>query len=226
MRGLADLLFPETCVGCARLTRGSLCLECLERIPRLSTVGCSYCGRPGVKSSASCRDCTAGDLSFDYARQATEFSATVRRAVHQLKYNGRTSVARPLAGLVADLLDTEAHRPEFITWIPASQERLRKTGTDHAALIARLVAGKLGVASGPTLKRVRSSPPQMSLTPQERRVNLAGAFITSGTVPQGVTVVDDVFTTGSTVSEASRALKEAGTRRVGVACIARSFETL
>lgn len=225
MQGLADLFFPRTCAGCAQAVRGGMCSGCIAGIPRLGAVGCRCCGRPGVEGDC-CRDCRGRGFSFDCARQAVRFDPVVRRAVHRLKYSGQTCLARPLALLAVELVNGGGSVPRFITWIPPSPERLRATGVDHARLIAQTVAGELGVCSGPTLRRVRKRPPQMTLAPQERRLNLQGAFAAPGPVPPVVTVVDDVFTTGSTVSEAGRALKAAGARMVGALCVARSYESL
>lgn len=227
MRGLADLLYPELCVGCSRPARGGLCAGCLSSIPLLSGTGCRFCGRPSAVESPSCRDCRGQQLSFDSARQAAAFDQVIRSAIHQLKYSGRTSLVRPLSCLVVNLAQAGSATPQFITWVPASADRLRKTGTDHARALARLVADQLGVACGPTLARVRSTPAQMSLKPDDRRRNLQGAFVALDEAAQpGIVLVDDVFTTGSTASEASRALKDGGSPTVDVLCVARSYETL
>lgn len=177
--------------------------------------------------SRSCRDCRGRQLCFDSARQAAEFDEVLRTAIHQLKYSGRISLVRPLSRLVVDLAQSGSLAPQFITWVPASPDRLRKTGTDHAGALARLVAEQLGVECGATLARLRSTPAQMSLKPAERRRNLQGAFVALDSAAQpGLVLVDDVFTTGSTASEASRALKDGGAPTVDVLCVARSYETL
>jgi predicted amidophosphoribosyltransferase len=110
-----------------------------------------------------------------------------------------------------------------VTWVPPDVSRVRETGNDHGRVLAELVAGSLGRPAVPLLARVRHTAPQMRLDPAERRTNLAGAFRASLCPPAEVLVVDDVFTTGSTASEAARALKNAGARRVIVLSAARSY---
>ncbi|MGQ0679206.1 MAG: ComF family protein [Actinomycetota bacterium] len=224
MRGLADLLFPDLCAGCRQPVRGGLCAQCLAGIERMSA-GCRFCGRPGERRSASCRDCRGRRLEFASARQAAEFEGIVRDLVHQLKYSGRACMARPLAKLAAELIAAE-QVPMVITWIPSSVERMRRTGLDHGRLIASEAAGILGLEARALLVRVRSGPRQMTLPPERRRTNVLGALAGCGPAPADVVVVDDVFTTGSTASEAARALKASGAARVRIACAARSYENL
>ncbi len=222
MLGLGDLLCPERCAGCNRMARGGLCSSCLAGLPRLGPEVCELCGRPSLRPGARCRDCAGRDLHFDLARQAVQFEAVVRRAVHRFKYSGCRSLGRPLAGLIAEQLHW-ASGATAVTWVPPSPERVRSSGTDHGKVLAELVAGSLGRPAVPMLARVRKTAPQMKLDPAARRTNLAGAFRATLCPPAEVLVVDDVFTTGSTASEAGRALKAAGARRVIVLSAARSY---
>lgn len=174
---------------------------------------------------AGCRDCRGRDLAFDLARQAVVYDPVVRRAVHRFKYSGCRSLAVPLAGLAAGLAGRHAGEVDAVTWVAPSPERLRRTGTDHGAVLAGLVAASAGLPAAGMLARTRRTRPQMALDPVERRTNLAGAFVATLPPPARVLVVDDVFTTGSTASEAARALKAAGADRVVVLAVARAFTT-
>ncbi|HEX2178070.1 MAG TPA: ComF family protein [Actinomycetota bacterium] len=223
MSGLADLMCPESCAGCSRPARGGLCLRCLGSLPRINGTGCACCGRPGSRPAPRCRDCRGRRLEFDLARQAVEYDRIVRTAIHRFKYSGCRSLGKPLAALVAELAAVHAPWPDALTWVCPSPERLRRTGTDHGRVLAEQVAGRLGRPAVPMLTRVRRTAPQMKLDPDARRSNLAGAFRCTTCPPPEVVVVDDVFTTGSTASEAARALKAAGAERVAVLCVARSF---
>lgn len=222
MIGVGDLLCPEKCAGCSRMARGGLCSKCLDGLPRLGPENCAFCGRPSPRRVAGCRDCRNRDLHFDLARQAVQFDAVVRRAVHRFKYSGCRSLGEPLAHLLAEQLDW-ASGASAVTWVPPSPDRLRSSGTDHGRVLAELVGEKLDRPAVPMLARVRKTAPQMRLDPAARRQNLAGAFRAKLCPPAEVLVVDDVFTTGSTASEAARALKVAGARRVIALSAARSY---
>jgi predicted amidophosphoribosyltransferase len=222
MLGLGDLLCPERCAGCARMARGGLCRECFDGLPRLGPESCALCGRPGRRPAARCRDCEGRVLFFDLARQTVGFNPVVREAVHRFKYSGCRSLGQPLAELIVEQLGC-AENAGAVTWIPPDAGRVRRSGTDHGRVLAELVGGALGRPALPMLGRVRRTAPQMKLDPAARRTNLAGAFRSSLCPPAEVLVVDDVFTTGSTASEAARALKKAGAHRVTVLSAARSY---
>ena len=143
----------------------------------------------------------------------------MREAIHRFKYSGETSRAGPLVLLVADRLSVVG----TITWIPADPARLHERGFDHGRVLAEAVAAVTGLVAAPLLERIRPTPPQVELALGRRQRNQDGAFKARIPPPPEVTIVDDVFTTGSTASEAARALKAAGARKVLAACVARTL---
>lgn len=223
MPAVADLLFPDSCAGCSRLVRGGLCEACLRAVPRLGRDVCARCGRPSEYGVFRCPDCYRRALGFDKARQAARYSPAVRRLVHRCKYSGSRSSGQALASLILELLVELDSLPEVLTWVTPGWDRLRRSGVDHGQMIVRLVGIESGLPVRRYLTRVRATPPQMSLPPAERRHVLKGAFVSAPCAGLRVGVVDDVFTTGSTASEAGRALRKAGAASVTVLCAARSF---
>jgi ComF family protein len=219
VRGLAQLLFPVRCLRCGRPAGRAICGPCLEGLPRLGPEVCRRCGRAVMASVARCRECRGRAFEFDSARQAVAFEGPVRAAVHRLKYRGEWSVAATLAGLMAQLLPGGV---TVVTWVPCSARRLRERGFDHAELLATSLALAAGFAAVPLLVREREGPPQMSLPLAARRGNVEGALRARLPAPREVIVVDDVFTTGATASEAARALKTAGAERVTCLAVART----
>lgn len=232
MRALADLLYPELCVGCGRRARGGLCGPCAGAIRRLGPATCRCCGAPSVVGVPRCRECRPVPVAFDRACQAVEFGQVVRRAIHRLKYRSERSLAEALGALVVELvrgpygaelgLEAGARRP-VATWVPTTAGRLRDRGYDHGRLLAECVAGALGWAAVPLLGRVRDTPAQARLQTHARRRNLDGALSPAVPPPPEVVVIDDVYTTGATASEAARALKAGGAERVVVLGVARAL---
>ena len=238
MRALADLLYPELCVGCGRRAEGGLCCPCSGALRRLAASVCRRCGAPrppggaGTAGWSGCRRCCDLSPAFDHARQAVEFGPVVRAAIHRLKYRGERALAGALAALVVELVRGPAgselgcgqgEAPFVATWVPATARRLLGRGCDHGRLLAEALAHSLGWPSEALLVRVRDAPAQVTLETRARRCNLEGAFSAAGPVPPQVVVVDDVYTTGATASEAARALKEGGAERVVVLGVARAF---
>jgi predicted amidophosphoribosyltransferase len=229
---LADLLYPELCVGCGRRVRGGLCRQCAGRIPRLPLAGCRRCGAPGP-GVAGCPECRSLHPAFDRAWQAVEFGQVVRAAVHRLKYRCERSLAAALGDLLAEPLAGPAgirlglpagSRPGFAaTWAPTTEGRLRERGHDHARLLAECVAAALGWPAVPLLGRARDTPPQARLAIAERRRNMHDALVAALPPPAEVVVIDDVYTTGATASEAARALKAGGAVRVVALGLARAL---
>jgi ComF family protein len=155
---------------------------------------------------------------FDFARSALLFTHTFREIIHHLKYADRVSLARPLGNILKECLERHDFRGAVIVPVPLHSSRERSRGFNQAELIAarlgRPVASRM-------LRRRKNTPSQTGLTRNERKRNLAGAFEVSGKVGGTVIVVDDVYTTGSTMNEIARTLKRGGAERVEVLTVAR-----
>lgn len=177
-----------------------------------------------MTSVTECRECRGRRFAFDRARQAVAFEAAVRAAVHRLKYRGERALAEVLALPIIELaLDLPITDMPAVTWVPATARKQKERGFDHGRLLAELVAGGLGLPLAGLLRRVRQTPPQVCLELKARRKNMIGALESALLVGCHVVVVDDVFTTGATASEAARALKAAGATRVTMLGLARTL---
>ena len=143
----------------------------------------------------------------------------MRSLILRLKVRGVDDAARPLA----DSLVAEAHRSGLratvVTWVPGRARDIRRRGFDHAEVLARLVARDLGLDCAGLLLRRGRQEDQTQLTAPQRARNLRGAFVAhSG--PAEVLIVDDVVTTGSTLTSSGRALRAAGARSVEALVVA------
>ncbi|NIW86981.1 MAG: ComF family protein [Gammaproteobacteria bacterium] len=147
--------------------------------------------------------------------------------VQNLKFRGHLPAAEPLGRLLAmHLAAGGAQRPQIIVPVPLHPHRLRVRGFNQAVEIGRRVGRDLKLALVPGAAwRVRATPPQTGLASRsERRLNVRGAFVASPEVRglRHVAILDDVLTTGATVSELARVLKRAGVARVEVWAVARA----
>lgn len=223
MWSLADLFYPQGCVGCGRITRGGMCESCILALPRLGPHRCARCGGPTETKLKQCRDCRGRVLSFDRARQAVAYAGVVRTLIHRYKYRGEFAFVHVLARLAVEVLDELAIERAAVTWAPTSDIRARQRGFDHAMLLAKALAKELGLPCTQLLIRRRETTAQMGLETQQRKTNLEGAFASRVVSPAKVLVVDDVYTTGATANEAARALKESGAEQVFVVTVARTL---
>lgn len=220
LRSLIDLFFPPVCALCEEaLCSGPLCAGCLEKFEakKITSPLCTSCGIPFPSSGANdheCGGCINGNIPFIRARSAYTYDGAVLEAIHKLKYRGKVTLACPLGALIAGAAILPEAAPDLIVPVPLHKKRLRHRGFNQSLLLSREVSKALCVPLDYiNLKRVRETEQQINLTALERVRNVSGAFEAGRTeIFKGkkVLLVDDVFTTGATITECSRVLKKAG----------------
>jgi predicted amidophosphoribosyltransferase len=213
---LLDLVFPQRCVVC-RAGSVQLCGPCRDALPRLRPPLCERCGAPTAWPVRRCRECSGRRLAFASARAAVPYDDTVRAIVSAWKERGLRRLAAAAAAVVAEAV---AAPGDPLTAVPADPERIRKRGHHPAGSLTRELAKLWGVERMDLLER-RQGRPQRGLALAARRANVRGAF-TSAPPPRRIVLVDDVYTSGSTVDAAARALRRAGAREVEVVTFART----
>jgi ComF family protein len=167
-------------------------------------------------------------LSYTSARAAFVFDGTVKELIHRLKYGKKVHISRPLA------LEAARYLASFITDcgadliipVPLHRKRLRQRGFNQAVLVAEVFAKAWDLPlSRNNLCRIRWTEPQIHLSYNDRMNNVRGAFAVNNPEQiegQRLVLVDDVYTTGSTVAECAKVLKKAGAGEVYIATIARA----
>jgi ComF family protein len=202
-------------------------------MPRIDPPWCGVCGLPfptfdpatvGRSMAGPCGPCATRRPAFTYARSAGLYEGALREAVHAFKFAGKTALARVLAELTIDQCgEALPVAPDVVVPVPLHRSRQRERGFNQSALLAARIARGLAVPCSPRLlRRRRPTRAQSDLSASERRANVRGAFVASGGVAgRHVLVVDDVLTTGATVSECAHALLGAGAVTVGVLTVAR-----
>jgi ComF family protein len=239
---LMDLLFPRLCAGCGEEWQHSSgahwCPSCLKSLPWIHSPLCSLCGRPFHEDPAApdhlCGDCIQDPPPFDSARSATLHAGIVRDSVHGLKFGAELHCVPALAELLLHVLrggrlESLIHLPadSILIPVPLHIKRLRQRGFNQSSLLAKLLgrALKLPVRCD-ILHRSRWTEPQTRLNRNERLMNLTKAFSVSLPVEvrgRPVVLVDDVFTTGTTIAECARALKGEGASEVHALTVSRSL---
>lgn len=240
---LKNLVIPIFCRTCAlRLLtdeNGYFCPTCWEASPRISRPFCSICGRPhesaigyGTQSNFPCAGCR--DRPLRHIRRmwgAAHYDGAVAEAIQLYKFSGKRRLATPLgemmAAFAAEELDDETF--EVVVPVPLHRVRERTRGFNQSALLAEHVSRRLGLPISDALYRIRPTRVQSLLEDSERHRNIIGAFaVRAGHPFQGarVLLIDDVVTTGSTVSECAAALRRAGAKDVCVFAAAHAVRTV
>lgn len=210
---LLDLLFPPRCVFCKGiLKRGEsgLCAHCQSELPWI--VG------QAAEQKLEFISCCVSPLWYQ---------GEIRESIHRYKFSDRNGYAKTYGRLVAQCVtDHLSGRYDLITWVPLSSQSLKKRGYDQAMLLAMAVALELGDVAVETLRKARNTDAQSSLKEDAaRRANVLGAYeVVDPIIVEGkrILLIDDVVTTGSTLSECARVLHTYGAVDVVCATLTRA----
>ena len=218
---LADLFYPERCVGCGQRSSDMLCRACFEALPIVGRPVCERCGLPTAFATFVCEECKNVDFGFESARAPLKYEGVGKKIVHALKYRGYKRVVEKLAAplMIQVIVDD---RFDAVVPVLLHRSRLRKRGFNQAELLARAVAGKINATVSDTLEVVRSTRDQVVLSAAQRRANVAGAYSARTPLWGRVLLVDDVFTTGATMSACAGTLVRAGAREVHALSLCRT----
>ena len=231
LKGFLSLLFPLNCLICRRGLRSDnrkyLCPTCWREIRLIKEPVCSKCGRPSSLTVCSSCQNQKREYFFSKARAAGVYEGVLRECIHFFKYRKKAYLARPLGELLIDGMssDKDLREADFLVPVPLDGRRYREREFNQAHLLAQVVSRYFKIPiSSRNLRRVRGVPPQTQLSRKEREENVKGLF----QVPRAeeyegrrILLIDDVFTTGSTVNECARVLKQAGAEEVSVLTVAR-----
>lgn len=210
---LLDFIYPPRCAFCGKILQDNVrgvCKTCKAKLP--------YVPKDGQAQK------------FKYIEKCVSplyYSGAVRESLHRYKFSHTTAYADVYSKFIVKCIDENEISCDIITWVPLSRKRKRKRGYNQSELLGRLIAKSLGMDCAELLKKLRDNPPQ-SLTgnAEKRRANAAGTYVCrkkSLVDGKSVLLIDDIVTTGSTLSECAKMLKQAGAKEVICATVARSL---
>ncbi len=196
---LLDLLFPPRCIFCRTV------------LPSPAPAVCDHCqksilltGSPPHKAKGAFYKCVYSALWYD---------GNVRKCLHRYKFSGKSNYARPLAQILQYILPQD-QTFDLITFVPTNPKNTKQRGFHHTGLLARELSNLTGIPCIELLHKTRNTRPMHGLHPAQRRANILGSIAVSVPMEQiigkRVLVVDDLITTGSTLSECARVLTEQG----------------
>ncbi len=221
-----DLVLPPSCGGCGR-PGARWCSECQGRVTPIPAPICAICGTsPGLLSGDLCPDCRRSPPGYRALRSWSAFEGPVREVLHRLKYRRDIGLGEALTPQLSGFVTGLHWRFNLVVPVPLGKKRLKERGYNQAALIARPLALAMGVAyDHGAVARVRETPSQVGLARRERQENVRDAFMAARTRIRGrsILLVDDVATTGSTLSSCAAALYGAGARDVFALTVARAL---
>jgi ComF family protein len=233
-QGLMHLLYPGVCAVCQcplppdHPAFCDVCRTALTHEPHSTCPRCAGTVGPFARLDTGCTHCRGVSFPFERVLRLGPYEGLLQEVILRLKHVNHDGLAERLGELWTEHADAElrATGAAVVIPVPLHFRRLWQRGYNQSAALADGLAARLGLPCRPRwLRRIRHTPKQTEQTPAARRENVKGAFRASrggALAGRSVLLVDDVMTTGSTVSEAARALRAAGAGRVVVAVLARA----
>ncbi len=223
-----DILYPRHCAVCDEILPfggGLICEECEDKPVPVSGPRCMKCGRMLYSDREEyCSDCREVIHFYDRAFSVFVYNDAMQQSIFRFKYQGKQEYADFYAESIYKYLGREimGFKADALIPVPLHKDRLKKRGYNQASLIAGRLSKLTGIKVEEDLvQRVAATMPQKNLNREERRKNLKRAFLLSRNIVEltRVIIVDDIYTTGSTVDEMSLLLKEAGVREIYVVTV-------
>lgn len=227
LENLIHIVFPPRCPFCDKVLFSSVlvpqdlaCSSCRSKLEYIQEPVCKKCGKPLTDQRQEyCYDCKRHHCHFQQGKALWVYQGEVKHSIYRFKYQGRQEYARyygrELAQKYGDWI--RRHSIDALVPIPLSRKRYRQRGFNQAKLIADEVSRQTKVpVYGNLLLRVHDTRAQKELNDQERKNNLKKAFKTRANKVQldHILLIDDIYTTGSTMNEAAGELKQSGASEV------------
>lgn len=212
--GLLDLLYPPRCAFCRKILKtgeSGMCKKCDAKISRTHNGGAQ-----------------SGEF-FSSCVSPLYYEGDVRDAILRFKFNDATIYANLFGSFIADCIEENLKgRYDIITWIPLSKKRLKKRGYDQAMLLAMSAALNINDVAVELLLKNTDVPAQSGVgSAEKRRANISGVYsVADEELVRGkrILLIDDIVTTGATLSECAKTLKYSGAEEVLCCTLARTRE--
>ena len=222
---ILDIIYPPFCCGCGSVG-SEICQDCFALIHVINRTNlCIICGDQ-TDNLPYCTNCSEKHPEFNELRSWGEYANVLKEAIHRLKYDRGFGVINYFIQPMCDLIRDWNILFDFITPVPLSSSREKQRGYNQSALMAKPISVNLSKPYFPkAIKRIRNTVSQINLNAIQRKNNLKNAFFADHEIcrNKSILLLDDITTTGTTINECAKALKQAGAKSVYCITLARTF---
>jgi ComF family protein len=227
--GVIDLFFPKQvkCVTCGQeVDKFGICEKCSRLLTLIPSPTCEICGGENIGKGKVCIECKGRHFEFVKNYSLFVYDGDVRNKVISFKQNGNKSIGEMFAYFIANKYDEiiKEHGIDLIIPVPISEDRRKTRKLNQSEILCSQILDKDKIDNS-ILKRTKDTPHQTGLSRQNREENLKDSFeIIDKKIVKGksILIVDDIYTTGSTLNACSRVLKSAGAKEIYTLTLARA----
>ena len=233
--GLLDLIYPPylKCIFCNEPLNGggkySICETCYGEIPFIAENSCIICSKPfSISTDISiCEECSKEKHYYKNVLSPVQYDGNIKKLVFSYKYNYRNYLGRYMAEMMADLARNEKVYGDMILAVPLHPNREKPRGYNQAHILAKYISKELDIYYGRDyIIRTKDTEALYKFTKTQRKIILEDAFhlpIKSAIKNKDILLIDDIYTTGSTVNACSKVLIESGAKSITVLTFARGI---
>ena len=222
VKGIADAIYPKTCPFCDRIIKREqdICVECYSKLRYIEEPYCKKCGKQLHKQEVEyCYDCATSIHIYKKGMAVFAYNDMVSKSIYRFKYHNRRYYAKAYGYAMAKRCGEmiKSWQPDVLIPVPIHSKKMQKRGYNQAELIARELSALINIPiDNRCLRRTRHTKAQKELNRNERKKNLEKAFKISSNVVEykKIVLIDDIYTTGSTIDECAKVLMEAGVKEV------------
>ncbi len=226
--GLIDLIFPEknSCLVCGywdeSIGEDYICKECLYKFKNIKGHNCKICSKPLITSGDICIECIETPKSFEKIYTPYKYEGLIRDVIKDYKYKNKPYYYKMLGELLYKYIKEIDIDFDIISYVPLHKNKKKKRGYNQSELMAKYLGKKLDIPCERLIERVVDTKPQNQLKREDRVKNLKNTFMAVKNLQsQNILIVDDVYTTGTTLNECSKSLLKVEVENIYGLTIAR-----